>query len=427
MIRLGEVADADFRLPDLGEGLTEGEIVRWLVAVNDQVELNQPLVEVETAKAAVEIPSPYAGVVIALLEPEGATVAVGTPIIRIGSPGDAEPATTDISEGKAPEARSAVLVGYGPRAANPRRGPRRRPGPPAVDGTSNRAGRPESGGGVLAKPPLRKLARELGVDLAGLAGTGRDGVITREDVRRAAETTGRETLRGETRIPVKGVRKATAAAMVASAFTAPHVTEFLTVDVTATMTLCGRTAASREFGGVKVTPLLFVAKAALTAIRRHPMINSSWDEARQEIVVKDEVNLGIAAATPRGLLVPNIKNANRLTLHELAQALSSLVETARNGGTAPGEMAGGTFTITNIGVFGVDAGTPILNPGEAAILCMGAVRQEPWVHDGQIVPRQVMRLSLSFDHRIIDGALGSRFLADIGAALADPACLIAWN
>ncbi|MCW2619364.1 MAG: pdhC [Modestobacter sp.] len=280
---------------------------------------------------------------------------------------------------------------------------------------------------------MRKYAKDLGGDLGTVTGTGDGGVITRADVDAALAgfTFGAEseplglTFRAEsaaadTRIPIKGVRKHTAAAMVASAFTAPHVTEFLTVDVTRMMKLRARLAARPELAGVKVSPLLFVAKALLLAAKKHPMVNSSWDEAAQEIVVHGAVNLGIAAATPRGLVVPNIKDAGRLSLPDLAGALADLTATARAGRTQPAEMSGGTITITNVGVFGVDTGTPILNPGESAILAFGAIREMPWVHKGKVVPRQVTQLALSFDHRIIDGELGSRFLADVGALLHDP-------
>jgi pyruvate dehydrogenase E2 component (dihydrolipoamide acetyltransferase) len=292
----------------------------------------------------------------------------------------------------------------------------------------------------LAKPPVRKYAKDLGVDLTTVSGSGSGGVITRADVDAAANggphgaessapvrTFGAGSPVGdEQRIPIKGVRKHTAAAMVASAFTAPHVTEFLTVDVTRMMKLRQRMALRPELAGVKVSPLLFVARALLLAARRHPMINSSWDEAAQEIVVKGYVNLGIAAATPRGLIVPNIKDAGRMSLAELAGALGDLTATAREGKTSPADMSGGTITITNVGVFGVDTGTPILNPGESAILCFGAIRETPWVHKGRVVPRQVTQLSLSFDHRIVDGELGSRFLADIGAMLHDPGVALAF-
>jgi pyruvate dehydrogenase E2 component (dihydrolipoamide acetyltransferase) len=285
---------------------------------------------------------------------------------------------------------------------------------------------------------VRKYAKDLGVDLTAVTGTGDGGVITRADVDAAVAGTGAGALAAEspappaarsaedTRIPIKGVRKHTAAAMVASAFTAPHVTEFLTVDVTRMMRLRERLATRPELAGVKVSPLLFVAKALLLAAARHPMVNSSWDEAAQEIVVHGSVNLGIAAATPRGLVVPNIKDAGRLSLAELAGALADLTATARAGRTPPGDMTGGTMTITNVGVFGVDTGTPILNPGESAILAFGAVRELPWVHKGKVVPRQVTQLALSFDHRIIDGELGSRFLADVGALLHDPGVALAF-
>ena len=489
-----------FRLPDVGEGLTEGEVLQWLVGVGDAVAVNQPLCEVETAKAAVELPSPYAGTVVELLCEAGTTVDVGTPIITIDTGGgaptpeaDGEETTAGLIGGPAPGGRTSVLVGYGPRTTEARRRPRRsgtsaaarataRPGagsgaegadrpplpgddgPPWLATAPDMRSKPVRHGGLevgrqaeaaalrgdaapatgappgrrgprpLAKPPVRKYAKDLGVDLATLTGSGDGGCITRADVDAAvaARAAGRSPAApapgttGEQRIPVKGARRATAAAMVASAFTAPHVTEFLTVDVTRTMKLGRRLAARPEFSGVKVSPLLFVAQAVLLAARRHPMMNSSWDEAAQEIVVQGQVNLGIAAATPRGLIVPNIKDAGRLTLRELAGALAQLTETARAGRTAPADMTGGTMTITNVGVFGVDTGTPILNPGEAAILALGAVRELPWVHKGKVRPRQVTQLAVSFDHRVVDGELGSRFLADVGAVLHDPGSALAY-
>ncbi|SDF92812.1 dihydrolipoamide acetyltransferase family protein [Klenkia brasiliensis] len=500
-----------FKLPDVGEGLTEGEILQWLVAVGDTVTTNQPLCEVETAKAAVELPSPYAGTVVELLHEPGTTVDVGAPIITIDIGGDAPDAPADdtpaagLIGGPAPGGRTSVLVGYGPRNTEAVRRPRRSGTTVAERATAPAAQAPTAGqdgaavlpeadygsgtdrppllatapdatskpvrhGGLevgraaeqhaadteaasgtavapgrraprpLAKPPVRKYAKDLGIDLTTVTGTGAGGVITRADVDAArsavvepaaAETVVRfpegdgGTADREQRIPIKGVRKHTAAAMVSSAFTAPHVTEFLTVDVTRMMALRGRLAARPELAGLKVSPLLFVAKALLLAARRHPMVNSSWDEAAQEIVVKDYVNLGIAAATPRGLVVPNIKDAGRLSLAELAGALADLTATARAGKTSPADMSGGTITITNVGVFGVDTGTPILNPGESAILAFGAVREMPWVHKGKVKVRQVTQLALSFDHRIIDGELGSRFLADVGAVLHDPGVALA--
>jgi pyruvate dehydrogenase E2 component (dihydrolipoamide acetyltransferase) len=273
------------------------------------------------------------------------------------------------------------------------------------------------------------LARNLGVDLFSLTGTGPAGSITREDVESAAgRPTPVATGGRERRIAVKGVRKLTAENVTASAFTAPHVTEFLTVDVTRAMRALDRLKRQREWREVRISPLLLAAKAVLLALRRHPMVNSTWDEAAGEIVVKEYVNLGIAAATERGLIVPNIKDAGRLSLRELADAMTALVQTAKSGKTAPADMSGGTFTITNVGVFGVDTGTPILPPGEAAILAFGAIREMPWVHKGKVRPRHVTTLGLSFDHRIIDGELGSRFLADVGAFLADPeTALLAWG
>ena len=289
---------------------------------------------------------------------------------------------------------------------------------------------------MLAKPPVRKLAKDLGVDLTTLVPSGDGGVVTRADVESAAAGGGAAASAApayapapgqrETRIPVKGVRKMTAQAMVASAFTAPHVTEWVTVDVTRTMDLVARLKKDRDFRDVKVSPLLLVAKALILAVKRNPDINAVWDEAAQEIVVKHYVNLGIAAATPRGLVVPNIKDADRMSLRELAEALQGLTATAREGRTQPADMAGGTMTITNVGVFGVDAGTPILNPGEAAILCFGQVRDMPWVVDGEIAVRKVTQLALSFDHRVADGQLGSMFLADIARVLEDPATALLW-
>ena len=300
---------------------------------------------------------------------------------------------------------------------------------------------------ALAKPPVRKLAKDLGISLAELAGSGPDGSITRDDVQRAATTdtqvrSGQSVVEngaraghltagaspgGEERIPVRGVRKHMAAAMVSSAFTAPHVTEFLQVDVTETMAAVRRLRELPEFAELRVSPLLFVARALLIAVARHPLINSSWDAAAEEIVVKHYVNLGIAVAADRGLIVPNIKNAGALPLPELARSLQALAETGRAGKATPADLAGGTITITNVGVFGVDAGTPILTPGETAILAFGQVKDTPWVVGGQLAVRQACTLSLSFDHRIVDGELGSAVLRDIGSMLEDPVRMIAWT
>ncbi|MFJ2673035.1 dihydrolipoamide acetyltransferase family protein [Streptomyces sp. NPDC087525] len=471
----------EFKMPDVGEGLTEAEILKWYVQPGDSVTDGQVVCEVETAKAAVELPIPYEGVVHELRFEEGTTVDVGASIITVDvAPGSGEPAPAaapapaaeapaEPAEPAEPVGRTPVLVGYGVAEASTKR--RARKGAPGASvpeqataaETATAAIQAEMNGHAgapplsrpLAKPPVRKLAKDLGVDLATITPTGPGGIITREDVHAAttpaaatepaavapapapgrapaaeptttaAEAAGVTTGR-ETRIPIKGVRKATAAAMVGSAFTAPHVTEFITVDVTRTMKLVEELKADKDMAGLRVNPLLLVAKALLVAIKRNPEVNAAWDEANQEIVLKHYVNLGIAAATPRGLIVPNIKDAHDKTLPQLAGALGELVSTAREGRTTPAAMQGGTVTITNVGVFGVDTGTPILNPGESAILAVGAIKPQPWVHKGKVKPRQVTTLALSFDHRLVDGALGSQVLADIAAVLEQPKRLITW-
>ncbi|MFI6084414.1 dihydrolipoamide acetyltransferase family protein [Streptomyces sp. NPDC051217] len=450
----------EFKMPDVGEGLTEAEILKWYVQPGDTVVDGQVVCEVETAKAAVELPIPYDGVVHALRFDEGTTVDVGASIITVDvAPGSDDgpapaaappPAAEPAAE---PKGRQPVLVGYGVSEASTKRRPRRGAAAVPEQGAAAAAIQAEMNGAAsapaaegpsrpLAKPPVRKLAKDLGVDLTTVTPTGADGVITREDVHAAtapaagapvAEPTPAPVaatpaaVGRETRIPVKGVRKATAAAMVGSAFTAPHVTEFVTVDVTRTMKLVDELKSDKDLAGVRVNPLLLIAKALLVAIKRHPEVNATWDEAAQEIVVKHYVNLGIAAATPRGLLVPNIKDAHDMTLPELARSLGELVSTAREGKTTPAAMQGGTVTITNVGVFGVDTGTPILNPGESAILAVGAIKLQPWVHKGKVKPRQVTTLALSFDHRLVDGELGSKVLADVAAILEQPKRLITWG
>ena len=444
-----------FPMPDTAEGLTEAEILTWNVKVGDAVKVNQIIVEIETAKAAVELPCPWDGVVTELLAEVGQTVDVGVPIITIDvdpsgaaapapAPVAAEPATNGASSGKIgeemPGGRIATLVGYGPRAGAAKRRARKgsepepvaavvAPPAPAAPVAAPSAPAPvvQPGGYVpLAKPPVRKLAKDLGVDLYALTGSGANGVITREDVEQAvavpvpAPVSTVDNGSRERRVQIKGVRKATAQAMVDSAFTAPHVTEFLTIDVTPMMELRARLKTSPAFRDVKVTPLTFAAKAVILAAKRTPDVNATWDAAAGEIVYKDYVHLGIAAATPRGLVVPKVRDADAMSLRELAVALDQLATTARDGKTSPADMMGGTFTITNVGVFGVDTGTPIINPGESAILALGAIRDMPWVVDGQVVPRKVCQLALSFDHRVVDGQQGSQFLADVGALLADP-------
>jgi 2-oxoisovalerate dehydrogenase E2 component (dihydrolipoyl transacylase) len=547
-----------FLLPDVGEGLTEAEIVTWHVQPGDQVTINQIIVDIETAKSVVELPSPYEGVVAGLLVPEGETVFVGTPIISVevgadagggpppapqgstsadlvppppadGGAGGVEPGIHGVLTPKDDE-RQSVLVGYGVKPSATTRRPRRAaaatsaaapaaaashapataatatathapttaapattatathapttaapattaaathapttaapattaaashtpstPAPAAARGPSapvaSASAAPGNGTSVLAKPPVRKLAKDLGIDLSRLSGTGPGGSVTRDDVQSAARG-GQEAAKladvsapagppasptqfaavtavaREERIRVRGVRKHTAAAMVASAFTAPHVTEFLQIDMTETMAATARLRSLPEFGDVRVSPLLLVAKALMVAVARHPMVNSSWDEEAQEIVVKHYVNLGIAVATDRGLVVPNVRDAHALSLPGLAHALAQLTETARAGKATPADLSAGTITITNVGIFGVDTGTPILSPGEAAILAFGRVKDAPWVHEGQLAVRKVTTLALSFDHRIVDGDLGSAVLRDVGAMLEDPLRMLAWS
>jgi pyruvate dehydrogenase E2 component (dihydrolipoamide acetyltransferase) len=526
------VAAAEFPLPDVGEGLTEAEIVQWRVAIGDEIAVDQVLVEIETAKSLVELPSPFAGTVTGLLVSEGDTVEVGKPIIRVDSDAsvasgapvtsttptggaapvtDSVPASPDVTAtppappapaapvaqtpaapapvaapapaaaparaaAAAPaqpvadgasvvgtdESSGAVLVGYGSATSSPSR---RKPGArraAALAAEANRASSADaaaaaeaatdpgeestaeaisalgSGSGrkqttatnVLAKPPIRKLAKDLGVELTEIVATGLAGEVTRDDVIRHAkqasvfrniETPEWGDVRSET-IPVKGVRKAIATAMTTSAFTAPHVSLFVDVDATRTMEFVKRLKSSPTFAGVKVSPLLLVAKAVIWAVRRNRSVNSTWTD--REIIVHHFVNLGIAAATPRGLIVPNIKDAQDMSLLELAQALEQLTLTARDGKTTPAQMANGTVSITNIGVFGMDTGTPILNPGEVAIVAMGTIKAKPWVVDGEVRSRMVTTIGASFDHRVVDGDVASRFVHDVASVLEEPALLL---
>jgi 2-oxoisovalerate dehydrogenase E2 component (dihydrolipoyl transacylase) len=489
-----------FNLPDVGEGLTEAEIVSWKVKPGDAVAINDVLCEIETAKSIVELPSPFAGTVTELLVPEGVTIDVGTAIISVSDDvaGDPTPADVRAPEtpvqplyGKLPADDAATadggaqesalaggpLVGSGPKADAVKRRPRKaqpsaavtfnapevepvQPHTPAAvtaapevsagPATGDLDNRPTLGGTitglvnrVLAKPPVRKIARDLGIDLADVVATGSRGEVTREDLvsyqaQRDAELDKADGFWGKVgkpqdqrieRIPVKGVRKATARAMVESAFSAPHVSIFVDVDASRTMEFVKRLKASRDFEGIRVSPLLILAKAVIWAAARNPSVNATWvDNAdgtdAAEIHVKHYMNLGIAAATPRGLMVPNIKNAQDLSLKELALALNNLATTARAGKTQPAEMQGGTLTITNIGALGIDTGTPIINPGEVAIVAFGTIKQKPWVLDGEVIPRWITTLGGSFDHRVVDGDLSARFMADVAAILEEPALLL---
>ena len=474
------------QLADPGEGLTEAEIIDIKVAVGDSIAINDPVMEVETAKSAVELPSHVGGTVTAVLVAIGDEVPVGTSLLEVDTaggpaPGPGEPelpvgaeATGDseapsspstggeaqegptTDDAAAPEEEPKNLVGYGSTQQSPRR--RRRRAPAQDDTAQVPIDR------ILAKPPVRKLARDLGVALADILATGPGGTVTRDDVLAAqqraysADTAAQDghyfpeespqapeglsgamkTTRDQpfaavtsdertTRVPIRSVRKRTAEAMVASAFTAPHVTVFNEIDMTATTEIIDRLRGSREWQDVKISPLVVVAKALLVAIRRNPEVNASWDEKGGEIVYKHFVNLGIAAATPRGLIVPNLKDAHLMTLRELAEGIDDLAKTARAGRTALSDTREGTITITNFGVFGIDSGTPILNPGESVILGVGAIKEKPWVVDGQVVPRQIAQLALSFDHRLIDGALGAELLRDVSAVLESPALGLVWG
>lgn len=538
-----------FTLPDVGEGLTEAEILAWKVGPGDRVEVNDVIVEIETAKSVVELPSPFDGTVTELLAEEGQTVEVGAPLISVEITGVADDSDVQLDDnagasGSGAEAGSAVesgaseateqeaaglkgtkngeaaaaaeeregsqggsesteaaLVGSGPKADPVKRRARKRPAgggvvgnAPAGQGAAGSqaaessqgagAGAPKRGlkgagadiverarklaeGGLnrlpgrtgaeaasgpasahvrvpgeaprrptMAKPPVRKAAKDMGIDLADVPATGADGQVTQKDlVNYAANLQDVQedkqegfwqssTARGDRieRIPVKGVRKATAKAMVKSAFEAPHVSIFVDVDASRTMEFVKKLKQSPSFEGIKVTPLLILAKAVIWATARNPQVNSSWTDS--EILIKRFINLGIAAATPRGLMVPNIKDAQELSLKELAIALNELTTTARQGKTQPAQMTGGTMTITNIGALGIDTGTPIINPGEAAIIAFGTIKQKPWVVDGEVIPRWVTTLGGSFDHRIVDGDLSAQFMADVAAVMEEPALLL---
>lgn len=452
--------ELEFRLPDLGEGLTEAELMSWAVAVGDVVELNQTIAEVETAKAQVALPCPFAGRITELLAQPGDTVPVGAPLIRVRSD------TPVTEESAAPSERRSVLVGYGPDDESASRRTRRPSNSDAAQSNSVNTTNGETASDAAphayperpsATPGARKLARELGINLAFVAGSGPGGAVTVEDVRHAvpvsqpgnrireedpAIAAPRPTAppvpamrpdggiirptptASETRTPVSGVRKRTAAAMLASARTIPQASTFVTTDFTASVELLDHLRGTDSFTGLSLTPLALVAKATVAAMAEFPGLNAFWDEENKEIVTKHHVNLGIAVATDRGLLVPNIKDAHTLSLRELCRDIGWLADIARAGSATPADLRGGTFTISNVGVFGVDAGVPLVNPGEAAILCLGSIRKRPWVYRDELAVRWVTTLGLSFDHRMIDGELGARFLATVASLLEDPLTLL---
>lgn len=434
----------EFRLPDVGEGLEDAEIVGWKVSAGEKIQVNQLIVEIETAKALVELPTPFSGTVLELLVKEGQVVHVGTPIIRIQL--DVEK-PSDAPTPELKSERTEILVGSGPR--NEETSHRKRatrnygtkvgavvsnapkpsvPKPPILSVPEPRLEAPDSINSrviALAKPPVRRLARDCGVDLLTLIGSGPEGSITHEDVLAAANQMKNVVNLKETRTPIHGVRRVMAEAMVASAFTAPHVTEFITVDVTSAIELLDRLRALPEFSGVRLSILSLLARAMCIAMPNTPEVNSFWDVESQEVVTKHYINLGVATATDRGLLVPNVKDAEQLNFSNLAKAIEEVVDAARTKKASLNQLTGGTMSITNIGTFGVETGTPILPPGESAIVCLGAIVMRPWVVGSEILARKVCTLSLSFDHRLVDGAQGSKFLTDIAKLLQNPSELIA--
>lgn len=436
----GGFSPKEFALPDVGEGLTEAEIVVWRVAVGDVVRVNDILVDIETAKSVVELPSPFAGVVTALLVDEGVTVPVGTPIIAIGTADEPPPPPPSDDQ---PE-REPTLVGYGARHT----GPRRRRKVPMDLGTvvPLRSGHEHDvHRRIRVKPPVRKLAKDLGVDLTEVPASG--PTVTRADVEAYAASrprldpeadqgtdivrTAMPAFSSDVRVPVRGVRKAMAEAMVSSVRSAPHATEWLTIDVTRTVDLVTRLQQAPAYQGVRVTPTVLIAKAVCLAMRHTPTLNASWidaaDDRPAEVLMHGSINLGIAVATDRGLIVPNVKSAEQRSMVELAREIDRLVAVSREGRIQPEDHVGGTFTITNIGTLGVDAGTPILNAGESGILAVGAIQRRPWVQDDDtIVPRWISTLAISFDHRIADGGEAARFLTDVGDILQDPATALTY-
>lgn len=420
-----------FKLPDLGEGLTEAELVQWLVKEGDTVELNQPLCEVETEKALVEIPSPFAGVVEQTHGEVGERINVGAPLITIRT--SAEAPTTG---------RKEVLVGYGPEeeGASPKRRRRVGRGKQAAAAPEEEAEQPRK---ALATPPVRKLAKEMAVDIDAVAGTGKDGRVTRDDVLAAAEqrqpADGREAVElapaqrlvrreaegpEEERIPVRGTRRSIAEKMTRSAFSIPHVAEWLDVDATEMMRLRRGLQEAPEAEGLKISPLPILVKALIAALRQYPWINASWDEATGDILVKHRYHIGIATDTEHGLLVPVVRDADQRNVFELAAEIARLAQAARDRTAGVAELTGSTITITNVGSFGMASGTPIINHPEAAILAPGVIAKRPWVVGEQIAVREIMTLALSFDHRIVDGAYAGRFLRHLGDLIEKPARLL---
>jgi len=425
------MTDQTFKLPDLGEGLTESEVLNWKIKVGEHVALNQVIAEVETAKAVVELPSPFAGVVQKIHAEQGEVVQVGGPLVTFGGEESVQETASDSSAAQ----RTPTLVGYGAPASTGARPARKsRPVRPAQPVTVEHHEEQRSAV-TRCTPPVRKLARDHGVDISALAGSGEDGLVLRRDVQEAIDAghgsdeventvdkSGPERPVGteDRHIKITAVRRATAKAMVQSAFTAPHATEFLTVDVSESMSLVERMRSHPLMRDTKLNITTLAALVVTRLLRTYPALNSTWDEAADEIIEYGSVNLGMAVASDRGLLVPVVKNAQDLPLPELAAALGQIISQGRAGSLSPAQLSGGTFSITNVGVFGVDAGTPILPPGQAGILALGQVKRRPWEYRDEVALRHTMTLALSFDHRVVDGKEASEFLSGVGSVLEDP-------
>ncbi|MFK3729784.1 dihydrolipoamide acetyltransferase family protein [Streptomyces sp. NPDC088090] len=479
----------EFKLPDLGEGLTEAEIVRWLVAVGDVVAIDQPVVEVETAKAMVEVPCPYGGVVTARFGEEGTELPVGAPLltVAVGAPADggaaagAAPETTRSSSGSGTDSASAsasasadsavsseysgnVLVGYGtagpaarrrrirpqsPAVANPTPNatagstPTARATAPAASSASARPAAADVAGPEgpvpVISPLVRKLARDRGLDLREVRGSGPEGLILRADVERAltareapvaAEApvapaasvpAGTPAASAGERIPLRGLRGAVADKLSRSRTEIPDATCW--VDADATELMAARTAMNAA-GGPKISLLALLARICAHALARFPELNATVDTAAREIVRLPSVHLGFAAQTPRGLVVPVVRDAGTRSAESLTEEFARLTETARQGALTPADLTGGTFTLNNYGVFGVDGSTPIINHPEAAMLGVGRIVPKPWVHQGELAVRQVVQLSLTFDHRVCDGGTAGGFLRYVADCVEQPAVLL---
>ncbi|WP_020134259.1 dihydrolipoamide acetyltransferase family protein [Streptomyces sp. 351MFTsu5.1] len=437
----------EFKLPDLGEGLTEAEIVRWLVEVGDVVAVDQPVVEVETAKAMVDVPCPYAGVVTARYGEEGSELPVGAPLITVavGAPASGGPAEVAETEAPKTEGSGNVLVGYGTSDAPARRRRVRREqqvlapvnGRPAPETPELVRAAPEAAEAVqgpvaVISPLVRRLARENGLDLRALTGSGPDGLILRADVEHALRAaaaparattavTATATAPAGTRVPLKGVRGAVADKLSRSRTEIPDATCW--VDADATELMRARTAMNAA-GGPKISLLALLARICTAALARFPELNSTVDTAAREIVRLDAVHLGFAAQTERGLVVPVVKDAHSRDAESLSAEFARLTESARTGSLTPAELTGGTFTLNNYGVFGVDGSTPIINHPEAAMLGVGRIIPKPWVHEGELAVRQVVQLSLTFDHRVCDGGTAGGFLRYVADCVEQPAVLL---